>query len=122
MTNEEAIVVLGDLKYQFDDRIAESEYSKEEDILEALQSNKTASEALDMAIKALEKEPCGDAVSRQSVLDTLDKMDKALDTDRTVENYKGLLTKCYKDLPPVATEEKIGHWIPLVNYDAVSFR
>lgn len=42
-----------------------------------------------------------DAISRPAVLDTLDKMDKALDTDRTVENYKKLLTECYKDLPPI---------------------
>ena len=45
------------------------------------------------------------------MLDTLDKMDKALDIDRTVENYKELLTECYKDLPPVITKEKIGKWI-----------
>ena len=52
-------------------------------------------------------------VSRQAVLNTLDKMDKALDTDRTVENYKELLTECYKDLPLImpTKKEKIGKWI-----------
>lgn len=118
MTNEEMLKVLRDLKYQFDDRIAESEYCKEEDILEALESNKMASEALDMAIKMSIKtleQSSVDVVSRQAVLDTLDKMDKALDVDRTVENYKELLTECYKDLPPVIQKEKTGHWIKIKN-------
>ena len=56
-----------------------------------------------------ENEPCGDAINRQAVLNTLDRMDKALDTDRTVESYKELLTECYKDLPPV-NPQKTGHW------------
>ena len=51
-----------------------------------------------------------DCISRQAVLDTLDKMDKALDDDRTVENYKELLTECYKDLSSVTPKEK---WIPV---------
>lgn len=50
-------------------------------------------------------------INRQAVLDTLDKMDKALDDDRTVENYKALLTECYKDLPSVTPKEKTGKWI-----------
>ncbi len=61
--------------------------------------------------------PCDDAVSRQAVLDTLDKMDKALDTDRTVENYKKLLIECYKDLPFVIPKEKTGHWILQPRYE-----
>ena len=52
-----------------------------------------------------------DLLSRQSVLNTLDKMDKALDTDRTIESYKKLLTECYKDLPPVKPKKKTGKWI-----------
>lgn len=51
-----------------------------------------------------------DDISRQAVLDTLDNMDKALDEDRTVENYKELLRECYKVLTPV-NPNKTGHWI-----------
>lgn len=58
-----------------------------------------------------DQQPCEDAVNRQAVLDTLDKMDKALDTDRTVENYKELLNECYKVLPSVTPKEKTGMWI-----------
>ncbi len=65
--------------------------------------------------KWLEQEACEDknCISRWAVLDTLDKMDKALDDDRSVESYKALLTECYKDLPSVIPipKEKIGHWI-----------
>lgn len=42
-----------------------------------------------------------DTISRKAVLDTLERMDKALDEDRTVESYKDLLRECYKVLPPV---------------------
>lgn len=54
---------------------------------------------------------CEDAVSRQAVLDTLDKMDSVLDENRTVETYKELLTACYNDLPPVTPAQKTGRWI-----------
>lgn len=84
-------------------------------------------EAFDKAIKALEQQTCDDAVSRQAVLNTLDKMDKALDTDRTVESYKKLLIECYKDLPPVIPKEKTGHWLDSKDwkerpYDSMNFR
>lgn len=57
------------------------------------------------------KEPCEDAVNRQAVLNTLDNMDKALNEDRTVENYKELLKECYEVLPSVTARQKTGHWI-----------
>lgn len=52
-------------------------------------------------------QPCEDAVSRKAVINTLDNMDKALDTDRTVENYKMLLTECYKVLPSLLNQRKV---------------
>lgn len=58
-------------------------------------------EALNRAIKLLEQEPCGDAISRKAVLNTLDFTDKFLDETRTVESYKTLLEECYKNLPSV---------------------
>lgn len=67
-------------------------------------------ESITVISKWLEQEPCVDAVRRRAVLDTLDKMDKALDDDRSVENYKELLTECYKDLTPVIPE-KTGEWL-----------
>jgi len=61
-----------------------------------------------------------DLISRQAVLNTLDRMDKALDTDRTVESYKELLTECYKDLPPVEQEskaEQFAEWVATYIFD-----
>ena len=57
------------------------------------------------------QQPCEDTVSREAVLNTLDNMDKALDENRTVENYKALLKECYKQLP--SATQKSGKWILL---------
>ena len=51
-------------------------------------------------------ETSDDAISRQAVLNTLENMDRALDEDRTVENYKELLRECYKVLPSVTPKPK----------------
>ena len=50
--------------------------------------------------------PFEDCISRKAVLDTLENMDRALDEDRTVENYKELLRECYKVLPSVTPKPK----------------
>ena len=47
-----------------------------------------------------------DTISRKAVIDTLENMDRALDEDRTVENYKDLLRECYKVLPSVTPKPK----------------
>jgi hypothetical protein len=51
-------------------------------------------------------ETSDNAISRQAVLNTLENMDRALDEDRTVENYKELLRECYKVLPSVTPKPK----------------
>ena len=61
--------------------------------------------------KEICQQVCKDAISRQAVLNTLDNMDKALDEDRTVENYKELLKECYEVLPSVTPQQKYGKWI-----------
>ena len=48
-----------------------------------------------------------DYVSRQAVLNTLERMDKALDEDRTVDLYKELLKECYKVLPSITSQEPV---------------
>lgn len=56
--------------------------------------------SLDAAIKALEKEPCEDAISRQSMLDYL----KYLHGEMSEEEF-------IKELPSVTPARKKGHWI-----------
>lgn len=63
-------------------------------------------EAYKLAIEALKAKPCTDAVSRQTVLDTLDTAEKFLDEDRTVERYKDMLTAAYEMLPPVIPKDR----------------
>ena len=57
-------------------------------------------EALQVAIKALEQEPCEDAISRQSMLDYL----KYLHGEMPEEEF-------IKELPSVTPARKKGHWI-----------
>ena len=71
-------------------------------------------ESIAVISKWLEQEPCEDTISRRAVLDTLDKMDKALDDDRSVESYKELLTECYKDLTPIMPKERT-EWTLVTN-------
>ena len=62
--------------------------------------------ALDIAIKALEKEPCEDAISRQAVLDTI---------DRFRDLGKRQLKEMVRGLPSVTPKQRTGHWIRLTN-------
>ena len=58
--------------------------------------------ALDMAIKALEQEPCDDTISRQAVIDACEQSINILEAvDRIM------------DLPSVEQEPKTGHWIAI---------
>lgn len=55
-----------------------------------------------------------DCIRRKSVLNTLERMDEALDVERTVEAYKELLIACYQELPSVTPQE------PFINKPCVS--
>ncbi len=72
------------------------------------------SEALDMAIKALEREPCEDTVSRQAVLNYiyndlgLRDEENGKDIERQIELERSY--KYVKSLPPVTPQPKIGKW------------
>lgn len=66
-------------------------------------------QALDMAIKALEQEPCEDAVSRKAVHDMLENLPV------TVENkwFNWLQKACIRlaELPSVTSIRPKGHWV-----------
>lgn len=63
-------------------------------------------EAKDMAIKALEQEPCEDCISRQAVLD-IDFKKIILTTAKPAE----MIEQKVKALPSVNPQPKTGHWI-----------
>lgn len=59
-------------------------------------------DAINMAIEALEQEPCEDAISREAAVNAcLNKWDK---------DYKEIVADI-RALPPVTPAKKTGHWI-----------
>jgi len=72
-------------------------------------------EALDMAIKALEQEPCEDAISRQAVLEYIEGSDAEL--GHSTENE--LVRQDIKELPPVTPQSKTGHWRAIYQGDEI---
>ena len=93
MTKEEAIVVL---------KNEQPHCGKK-----ALFSEEKKYEAYDVAIKALEQEPCEDCISRESVFAIAG--DSCLD----LNSYEDTKEFCdeIKDLPPVTPQPKTGGWI-----------
>ena len=62
-------------------------------------------EMFDMAIKALEQEPCDDCVSRKEVEELVYRFLRK-GTDENIAFYEHFL-----DLPSVTPQERKGHWI-----------
>lgn len=58
-------------------------------------------QAKEMAIKALEREPCGDSISRQAVLELMADYDLSM----------GQVVKVIHALPSATPQPKTGHWI-----------
>lgn len=91
------------------------------DISDSILNTLELREACDMAIKALEAEPCEDCISRQAVLDTIDKLKFNHYFERgeyigedTVEIEivnADRMRDTVEDLPSVAPARKKGKWI-----------
>lgn len=62
-------------------------------------------EALDMAINALEQEPCKDTISRQAVINVFPRW-KFVSYEAYIRSVAEL-----ENLPPVTPQPKIGRWI-----------
>ena len=65
--------------------------------------------AFDMAIKALEQEPCDDAISREAALR------QAINAHKMAQengfNFKDICEEYLNVLPPVTPKQRTGHWI-----------
>ena len=79
-----------------------SEYDDTFDITIHCKSEEEQNEVLAKlnAPKALEQDPCEDAISRQAVLDLIER-----------EEFKGDAISEIEKLPPVTPQPKIGRWI-----------
>ncbi len=67
--------------------------------------------SLDMAIKALEQEPCEDAISRQAVIEQINCWIGSGEYRYT--NATDYLNKRIKALQAVNPQEKVGYWMPI---------
>ena len=67
-------------------------------------------EAKQMAIKALEQEPCEDAISRQAVIELAYDMSE-IDGEHFAEPCMVVDLEDIRHLPSVTQEPKTGHWI-----------
>lgn len=71
-------------------------------------------EAFDMAIKALEQEPCEDAISRKDVNVLVDELARAISDERCFISRGRSTANIMQDildLPSVTPTRSIGHWI-----------
>ncbi len=94
MTNKEAINELKELKEDYWDDDGYGHETKQYDDTMA---------ALDMAISALEQQPCEDTISRQTAIDIV---------EFECGEWKGLakeIVKHFNGLP--SAQPKVGHWI-----------
>lgn len=113
MTREETIKYLKKMKDECNDTFHKVRYV-------------TREEAIEMAIKALEQEPCEDAISREELLKAIDTWDRfGVDDTNSLFRLDNLslphyvpyihyddVIKCIKGMPSVNPQEpKAGHWI-----------
>jgi hypothetical protein len=98
MTREEMLVLLKEMKQNTINGAVYNDPKRE-----------SKSIALDMAIKALEQQPCEDAISRKEALKTINKMD--IPEDMSVFEIKSHIGVEIGTLPPVQPKPKTGHWI-----------
>lgn len=69
-------------------------------------------EAFKAAIKALEQEPCEDAISRQAAIDAVMDLCKHYTPIKSVNHpHIDFVIEALQDIPPVNLQPKVGHWI-----------
>ena len=107
MTREEAIREL----YVLWDR--HKHYEGKEAIRYFMDGNYT--ESLEIAIEALEQEPCDDCISRKAVLDAIDahKYSDSFCEEHNIDwsINLGMVHILVNELPSVTPQQKIGRWI-----------
>ena len=64
-------------------------------------------DAVEMAIKALEQEPCNDAISRQAVINGIDNYIEKVQSTGAKDDFISFEELVVKVLPPVTSQEPI---------------
>lgn len=70
----------------------------------------TMAEACEVVIKALEKEPCEDCVSREAVMHILDEIGGDFDSPREAVVPIDYIADMVSELPSVMAQPKMGQW------------
>ena len=73
------------------------------------------SEALDMAIKVLEQEPCEDCISRAEVFETYSVLYDVFDDNPNICNELHKVFVKLNKLPSVTSQQKVGKWLIILN-------
>ena len=97
MTREEAVTTLKDIS----ERVHKQKEIEKSTLYGILDSYNEPIKALDMAIKALEQEPCEDCISRKEALDLVEDM-----TDQFGEGHRVITEGVISMLPPVTPKPK----------------
>ena len=105
MTNEEARAIMTLLKQSYINLRTKSDLRKK--------TVKENIKAYDMAIKALEQEPCEDAISRQAVLDGIDTYIYKAQSTGTQDDFYSFAELVVKQLPPINPQEPCKDWYDL---------
>lgn len=72
-------------------------------------------EAFDMAINALEQEPCEDCISRQAVIEK-----QMLLWDEFGNGHKCVLIESIDKLPSVSPQQRTGRWVKTIGENGVT--
>ena len=108
MTNEEAINLLDNLIGMIEDNHNSDYDTAFKMAIKALKQNESAEEWYKLFVEKLEQEPSGDAISRQAVLELVNKGYMGLYARQTdIEIMKDKIN----DLPPINPQEP--KWIPV---------
>lgn len=70
-----------------------------------------------LILELLEQEPCEDAVSRQAVLDGVDRYIYKSQSTGTQDDFYSFAELVVKALPPVTPKPRTGKWIPTQHFD-----
>lgn len=79
-------------------------------------SGEKTAEALDIAIKAIEQEPCEDVISRQAVLSKIKEVCFSEEwlqfrVDKGSNGQRDSIIDYIEQLPPVVPQPKMGRWL-----------
>ncbi len=84
-------------------------------MLEEKYDTERVEDAVNMAIKSLEQEPCEDCISRKTVRQALDKYIQKAQSNGTKDDLISFEELVIKNLPSVQPKAKTGHWIEVID-------